>query len=181
MPDTTVSFSGELLWLAKLPCNLDWPGQAEKIGNTQIGWQLWRLTVSENMPISWESIQNWFKYRSIDVIPFRQRLEIVSIPSIIMENGQYTIEPGKSIWIACHPPSLQTQGIFREIALSAEQINSNADLSTHLSKSVSASRSADHINYFRWSAGQAGDYRIRVQGDASAKPLHIRVASLPDI
>lgn len=181
VPNTTVSFSGGLLWLAKPACNLDWPGQAEKIGNTQIGWQLWRLTVSENVPTSWESIQNWFKYRSIDVVPFRQRLEIVSLPSVVTEDGQYTIEPGKSIWIACHPPTRQTQGIFREIALSAEQIALTTSSSNPPSKYISASSPADRINYFRWSADQPADYRIRIQGDASAEPLHIKVASLPNI
>lgn len=181
VPDTTVSFSGELLWLAKSTCNLDWPGQAEKIGDTHIGWQLWRLTLNENMPTSWESIQNWFKYRSIDVVPFRQRLEIVSLPSVIAEDGQYTIESGKSIWIACHPPTIQTQGIFREIALSAEQKALTEGNSNSPPKYISASSPADRINYFRWSADQPADYRIRVQGDASAEPLHIKVASLPDI
>ena len=181
VPDTTVSFSGELLWLMKLAHNLDWPGQAEKIGNTQIGWQLWRLTVGENVPTSWESIQNWFKYRSIDVVPFRQRLEIVSLPSIVTEGGQYTIEPGKSIWIACHPPTRQTQGIFRQIALSAEQIALTTSSSNPPPKYISASSPADRINYFRWSADQPADYRIRIQGDASAEPLHIKVASHPNI
>jgi len=177
--DSTVSFSGELLWLAKPDCKLDWPGQAARVGNPYVGWQLWRLTVNEAAPVSWESIQNWFKYRSIDVAPRRQRLEIVSLPSAVTEDGQYIIEPGKSIWIVCYPPSRHTHGIFREIALSAEQIPSPAHNSNPLSKSISASYPADRVNYFSWSAGQPGEYRIRVQGDASGEPLLVQVDTIP--
>jgi len=146
--DSTVSFSGELLWLAKPDCKQAWPGQAARVGNPYLDWQLWRLTVNEAAPVSWESIQNWFKYRSIDVAPRRQRLEIVSLPSAVTEEGQYIIEPGKSIWIVCYPPSRHTHGIFREIALSAEQIPSTAHNSNPPSKSISASYPADRVNYF---------------------------------
>lgn len=177
--DSTVSFSGELLWLAKLDCKLDWPSQAAKVGNPYVGWQLWRLTVNETAPVSWESIQNWFKYRSIDVVPQRQRLEIISLPSAVTEDGQYIIEPGKSIWIVCYPPSRHTHGIFREIALSTEQIPSSVHNSNPPSKSISALSPADRVNYFSWSAGQPGDYRIRVQGDASGEPLLVQVDTLP--
>src|SRR5207302_8981156 len=65
---STVSFSGEVLWLAKPDCKLDWPGQAISIGNLSRGWQLWRLTVDETALISWEAIKSWFKYRAIDVV-----------------------------------------------------------------------------------------------------------------
>ena len=177
--DSTVSFSGELLWLAKPDCKLDWPGQAAKVGNPYVGWQLWRLTVNEAAPVSWESIQNWFTYRSIDVVPQRQRLEIVSLPSAVTEDGQYSIEPGKSIWIVCYPPSRHTHGIFREIALSTEQIPSTAHNSNPPSKSISASYPADRVHYFSWSASQPGNYRIRVQGDASGEPLLVQVNTLP--
>lgn len=179
VPGTTVSFSGELLWLAKPECKPDWPGQATKVGKEQVSWQLWRLTSSENAPTSWESIEDWFKYRSIDVVPLRQRLEIVSPPSIVSEDGQYTIEPGKSLWFACYPPNKQTQGLFREIALSAEQMPSTMSIINSPYKSISSLCSADRINYFRWLADQPGDYRIRIQGDASAEPICIKVASLP--
>ena len=179
IPDTTVSFSGELLWLAKPECKMDWPGQATKVGNTEVGWQLWRLTVSEITPTPWEAIQNWFKYRSIEVIPLHQRLEIISPPSTVTKDGQFTIEPGKSIWIVCHPPNKQTQGFFREIALSAEQIAFSTGNSDRPQKYISAWYPADRINYFRWSANQLGDYRIRIQGDASAEPLRVKVVSLP--
>lgn len=177
--DSTVTFSGDLLWLAKSDCKLDWPGLAARVGNPYLGWQLWRLTVNEAAPISWESIQNWFKYRSIDVIPHRQRLEIVSLPTAVTENGQYIIEPGKSIWVVCHPPSRHTNGIFREIALSAEQITSTTHDSNSPSKSTSASFPADRVHYFSWSAVQPGEYRIRVQGDASGEPLLVQVETLP--
>ncbi len=176
---STVSFSGELLWLAKPDFKLDWPGQAARVGNPYVGWQLWRLTVNESAPVSWESIQNWFKYRSIDVAPRPQRLEIVSLPSAVTEDGQYIIEPGKSIWIVCYPPSRHTHGIFREIALSAEQLPSPAHNSNPPSKSISASYPADRVNYFWWSAGQPGEYRIRVQGDASGEPLLVQVDTIP--
>ncbi len=156
---STVSFSGEVLWLVKPDCKLDWPGQAISIGNL--------------------SIKNWFKYRAIDVVPQRQRLEIVSPPSAITDDGQYIFEPAKAVWIACYPPRRLAEGIAREISLSAEQTGSNADLSTHLSKSVSTSRSADCVNYFRWFTDQAGDYRIRIQGDASAEPLFVKVGKQP--
>src|SRR5260221_7619845 len=168
-----------MLWLARPDCELDWPGQPTKVGQTHVGWQLWRLTVDENAPVSWESIQDWFKYRSIDVVPQRQRLEIVSLPSAATEDGQYIIEPGKPIWIVCYPPSRHTNGIFREIALSAEQIPSTAHNSNPPSKSISASYPANRVNYFSWSAGQPGDYRIRVQGDASGEPLLVQVDTLP--
>jgi len=179
LPGSNITFSGDMLWLARPDCELDWPGQPTKVGQTHVGWQLWRLTVDENAPVSWESIQDWFKYRSIDVVPWRQRLEIVSLPSAVTEDGQYIIEPGKSIWIVCYPPSRHTNGIFREIALSAEQIPSTAYNSNPPSKSISASYPADRVNYFSWSAGQPGDYRIRVQGDASGEPLLVQVDTLP--
>jgi hypothetical protein len=179
VPGSTVSFSGELLWLAKPDCNLDWPGQATRIGNSYVGWLLWRLTVNETAPVSWEFIQNWFTYRSINVSPQRQRLEIVSLPSAVTEDGQYIIEPGKSIWIVCYPSSRHTHGIFREIALSAEQIPSTAHNTHPPSKSFSALYPADRVNYFRWLTGQPGDYRIRVQGDASGEPLLVQVDTLP--
>gem|GEM_PF-3855450 len=179
LPGSNITFSGDMLWLARPDCELDWPGQPTKVGQTHVGWQLWRLTVDENAPVSWESIQDWFKYRSIDVVPRRQRLEIVSLPSAVTEDGQYIIEPGKSIWIVCYPPSTHTNGIFREIALSAEQIPSSAHNSNPPSKSISASYPADRVNYFSWSASQPGDYRIRVQADASGEPLLVQVNTLP--
>jgi len=177
--DSTVSFSGELLWLARPDCKLDWPGQAARVGNPYVGWQLWRLTVNEAAPVPWESIQNWFKYRSIDVVLRRQRLEIVSLPSTVTEDGQYIIEPGKSVWIVCYPPSRHTAGIVREIALSAEQIPTTALNSNPPSKSISALYPADRVNYFSWSAGQPGEYCIRVQGDASREPLLVQVDKIP--
>lgn len=176
---STVSFSGEVLWLAKADCKLDWPGQAISIGNLTTGWQLWRLTVDETASIEWEAVKNWFKYRAIDVVPQRQRLEIVSIPSALTDDGQYIIEPGKAVWIACYPPHSPAEGIAREISLSAEYIGTDSDLSSHPSKSISAFRSADRVNYFRWSAGQTGAYRIRLQGDASAEPLFVQVGTRP--
>jgi len=179
LPGSNITFSGDMLWLARPDCELDWPGQPTQVGQTHAGWQLWRLTVDENAPVSWESIQDWFKYRSIDVVPRRQRLEIVSLPSAVTEDGQYIIEPAKSIWIVCYPPSRHTNGIFREIALSAEQIPSTAHNSNPPSKSISASYPADRVNYFSWSAGQPGEYRIRVQGDASGEPLLVQVDTLP--
>jgi len=124
---STVFFSGEVLWLVKPDCKLDWPGQAISIGNLSMGWQLWRLTVDETAQISWEAIKNWFKYREIDVVPQRQRLEIVSPPSAITDDGQYIVEPGKAVWIACYPPRRLAEGISKEVSLSAEQTGSSAD------------------------------------------------------
>jgi len=176
---STVSFSGEALWLAKAGCKLDWPGQAISVGNLSTGWRLWRLTVDETASIEWEAIKNWFKYRAIYVVPQRQRIEIVSIPSALTDDGQYIIELGKAVWIACYPPRSPAEGIARVISLSAEQTGSNSDLNIHLSKSVSPSRSADRVNYFRWSPDQVGTYRIRVQGDASAEPLLVQAGIQP--
>jgi hypothetical protein len=187
VPNSVVSFTGELLWLAKVGCNPkpDWPGQAVCIGkprkpfNGPLGWQLWLLSVNEDTPVSWDAIKCWFKDRSIDVAPLHQRLEIISPPSSITKDGQYLIGPGQSIWIACYPPQRHLDGIFRDISLSAELIDSTDLLHTTSSKSLSASCPANRVNYFRWSANQTGDYRIRIHGDASAEPLHIRVSSLP--
>jgi len=179
LPGSYVTFSGDLLWLARPDCEVDWPGQPTKVGQTHVGWQLWRFTVDENAPVSWESIENWFAYRSIDVVPRSQRLEIVSLPSAVTEDGHYIIESDKSIWFACYPPRRQIQGVFGEIALSTEQISSTEYNSNSPSKSISIALPADRVNYFRWSAVQPGDYRICVQGDASGEPMLVQVDTLP--
>lgn len=179
LPGTSIAFSGELLWLARTECNPDWPGLVTKVGSAKYGWQLWHLAVSEVVPTSWGSIENWFKYRSIDVVPLRQRFEIVSPPSLVTEDGYYAIEPGKSLWYACYPPNKQTQGLLREIALSAEKVAYTTSNANPLSKCNSASHPADRTNYFRWVADQPGDYRIRIQGDASVEPLQVKVAPIP--
>ena len=176
---STVSFSGELLWLAKHDCKIDWPGQAEKVGSIYLDWQLWHLTIKDTVPISWESIQTWFKYRTIDVVPQRQRLEIASLPSAITEDGQFIIKPGRSTWIVCYPPRSHIQGIFKEFTLLAEQTPFNLHHSNPSSASTSARYPADRINYFSWSAYQPGNYRIRVKGDASAEPLLLKVDTPP--
>ena len=179
LPGSNVTFSGELLWLARPDCEVDWPGQPTKVGQTHVGWQLWRFTVDESAPVSWESIENWFAYRSIDVVPRSQRLEIVSLPSAVTGDGKYIIEPDKSIWFACYPPRRQIQGVFGEIALSTEQIFSTEYNANSPSKSISIALPADRVNYFRWSAVQPGDYRICVQGDASGEPMLVQVDTLP--
>lgn len=181
LPDSTATFSGELLWLAKIECKPDWPGQTTKVGSAKFGWQLWRFTVNERAPTSWETIQNWFKYRSIEVIPVRQRLEIASPPYTVAEDGQYIFEPGKPIWITCYPPDIQMQGLLRDIALAAEQLVYTLSDPNPASKSVSISSPADRVNYFRWSAEHSGDYRIRILRDASAEPLRVKVAPLPPV
>lgn len=179
LPGSSVTFSGILLWLAKQGCELDWPGQSMQVSNITAGWQLWRLTVDEAAPITWDAIKNWFKERDIDVVPLHQHLEIVSPPLAITDDGKYVVEPGRAQWIACYPLRGLAAGVVREISLSAGQISSNDNLNVHLSNSISASRSANRISYFRWCAEQAGDYRIRVQGDASAEPLLVRVGTQP--
>lgn len=178
LPGSAVSFAGELLWLAKSDCEPEWPGKTERIGAIYSGWQLWRMSVDENAPALWESLQRWFNYRAIYLTAQRQHLEIISPPTAIRDDGRYIIQPGKSVWMACNPPSKQVEGISRQITLSAMRINDTARDTGLSSESITSPFPADRVSYFRWTTTNPGDYRIRIQGDASAEPLLIRVATL---
>jgi hypothetical protein len=180
IPGSTNSFSEELLWLAKTKYEPEWPGLAEKIGSFYPDWQLWRLSVNKNKSVSWKAIESWFKFRSMNVVPLRQRLEIVNPPSSILENGHFTIEPEKSLWIMSYPSSRRLREFSREFVLSVERVNSINVMNTLSTKTESVPCNANQVNYFRWSADQPGDYRIRIQGDASAEPLRVQVAPLPE-
>ena len=178
-PGSTVTFSGELLWLAKTDCEPEWPGHAKKVGAAYLSWQLWRLTVDENAPTSWELVQMWFNYRAITLAAQRQRLEIISPPAAVTEDGHYVIQPDKQVWIACNPPGQLIPGLDKQNVLSAELIDGTPHDRGITSKSISLPFPADRVYYFRWSATHPGDYRIRIQGNTAVESLLIHVASLP--
>ncbi len=178
-PGSTVTFSGELLWLAKPDCEPEWPGHAKKVGAAYVSWQLWRLTVDENAPTSWELVQKWFSYRAITLAAQRQRLEIISPPAAVTEDGHYVIQPDKQVWIACNPPSQLIPGLAKQNVLSAELIDGTPHDRGTPSRSMSLPFPADRVYYFRWSATHPGDYRIRIQGNTAVESLLIHVASLP--
>ncbi len=178
-PGSTVTFSGELLWLAKTDCEPEWPSHAKKVGAAYVSWQLWHLTVDENAPTSWELVQKWFSYRSITLATQRQRLEIISPPAAVTEDGQFVLQPDKQVWIACNPPGQLIPGLAKQNVLSAELLDGAPYDRGTPSKSISLPFPADRVYYFRWSASHPGDYRIHIQGNTAVESLLIHVASLP--
>lgn len=179
LPGNTITFSGEVLWLAKRDCEPKWPGHARKVGAAYVSWQLWRLTVDENAPTSWELVQKWFSYRAITLAAQRQRLEIISPPTAVTEDGQFVIQPDKQVWIACNPPGRLIPGLDKQSVLSAELIDGTLHARDTTSRSISRPFPADQVYYLRWSASHPGDYRIRIQGNTAVESLLIQVASSP--
>lgn len=175
LPGRTVSFSGTVLWLAKSEHNPEWPGNAERLGLSSSGWQLWRLSVNEQWPPSWEELQRWFRYRSITITAQRQSLEVLSPPLAITADAQYVVQLEKQVLLGCYPPSRSIEGLDRQAFLSAELLERTGSSVVTLSSEATLPFSAHQMSYFRWTPLHPGEYRLRIQGDASADPLFIRV------
>ncbi len=181
LPGRVISFSAALLWLAKSEYDPEWPGNTERVGSPSAGWQLWRLSVNEQMPASWEELQRWFRYRLINIAAQRQNLEVLSPPMAITADAHYVVLLGKQVLLACYPPSRFVEGLDKRAVLSAELLERSGSSVTALSRDSTLPFPADQVSYFRWTPFRPGEYRIRIQGDASADPLLIRVATLPPI
>lgn len=179
LSERTVSFSGAFLWLVKAEYDPEWVGKAERIGSIYADWQLWRLSMDEQAPASWEAIKNWFKYRSLYLVEQRQHLEIISPPTAITDDGHYIIQPEKQVLLACYPPSRFIEGLEKQISLTAELLDRPTSSPAAPSGDATSSFPANQVRYFRWSALYPGKYRIRIQGDASAEPLLIQAATPP--
>ena len=181
LPGRVISFSGTVLWLAKSEYDPEWPGNAERVGLPSAGWQLWRLNVNEQMPPSWEELERWFRYRLMSIAAQRQSLEVLSPPLAITTDAHYVVPSGKQVLLGCYPPSRSLGGAGKQAVLSAELLEPSGSSAVTLSRDSTLPFSVDQVSYFRWTPLHPGEYRIRIQGDASADPLLILAANRPPV
>ncbi len=179
LPKSAISFTGSFLWLARSYHESERPPNTSPIGHPYESWQLWHVVVDNKNPVQWEELKRWFSYRSIDVVPHYQRLEIVSPPEAVTGNGWYITTPSKPLLLRCDPSGKYIEGISKRVYVSAVAVNSPAPPSqiAPLQHTHSASIPSDEVSYFSWAASQQGEFRIRIAGDSTSEPVLIRVAS----
>lgn len=180
LPGRTIAFSSTLLWLARSEHDPEWPGNIERLGSSP-GWQLWLLSLNEQMSRSWEALERWFTYRLISIAPQRQSLEVLSPLLAITANAQYVVPVGKQVLLGCYPPARTVEGLDKRAFLTAELMERSGSSIEMLSRDPTLPFPADQVSYFRWTPLQLGEYRFRIQGDASTDPLLICVVNQPPV
>lgn len=175
-PNSTISFYGTFLWIAKTGHEPEWPGHTLTVGQPYMGWQLWRLELNDSASVTWERVERWFRYRSIDVLHQRQRLQVISPPGAVTDDDWYISIPGQPLLIQCTPPRRQMKGIARYAYLSAGTFSNDASRRARAYRSDSDPVPAEQVSYFRWLAPRPGQYSIRLEGDAAAEELLIRAS-----
>lgn len=174
LPESTISLSEAFFWLTKVEAKPDWPGRASRFGQPDMGWQLWKLELSDSTSVSWEKIEKWFRHRQLKVAQQHYHLGVIGRFDAITDGGWYILRPDHSLRIRCDPLRRRI-GIDKHVYLSTEPANNTALRAARSYQTRSDPLPADHISYFRWKAPGRGDYRIQVKGDACSEPLYIRV------
>lgn len=175
LSNSTISFSGTALWLAKVGQQPEWPGKTTQIGLPIDDWQLWHLDVDEDTSIAWKTIKRWFSYRDIAVVPLYQKVHIINPMGALASDGNNISVIGAPVFIEAIPSSRQIDGVIRNIKLASIPFSGTSPRKITESQISSVPISTEQTSYFRWHAPKPGQYRIRLKGDASTKPLDIYV------
>ncbi len=175
LPGSTASVSDSVLWLAKEGNDPEWPGIGTKIGEPINDWQLWRLSVSEDNPIEWTSIKNWFGYRDITAIPPYHGIHLVNPMGSVTPDGGYSCASEHRVFVQVVPSSREMEGIDRQAYLASKLVDSGIATRLVTSQIAPIPVPTNEISYFRWYAPQSGRYRIRLKGDAFTRPIDIQI------
>ncbi len=177
LPNSTLSFTGTILWLAKIECQHEWPGNAQRVGSPHMEWQLWQLDISDSSTITWDEIEKWFSYRAIDIVHQHQQIQLITPSKFVTDDGWFTCLPSTPLLIQCSPPRRVIGGITQQSSLSAVAFQSNAFQLDWSSQTNSVPLLVDRTSFLSWQPTLPGQYHIRLNGDTTAEPLLIRINS----
>lgn len=116
-----VAFWGTLYWLARAEHDPAWPGTAQRVGASQNGWQLWRLSTDDDEPITGEDVAGWLNARHLTLARHTQRLELVTPPAAITSDGWIEVDPSLPLIVACPPPERRVSGVRPRLCLAITQ------------------------------------------------------------
>lgn len=170
-------FWGTLYWLARVGFLPGWPGKAEKWGDAQNGWRLWRLITSAECPVTWRAIDNWLGQRYLSLSRHTQHLHLVTPPLAITEDGWSLASRDQPLIIGCTPPGRVTPGIRSQLQLTVTRVDGGRNIAVDVAPGLQHDAVSDELWFARWMRPQPGDYRILAVGGATVEPLLVRVLS----
>lgn len=181
LPGSTFSFSGTILWLAKIGCKHEWPARAQRIGALTGEWLLWQLDIPEDSLVALKEIEQWFSERGINITNQHQQVQLLSPPEYVNDSEHATFKPGTPLLFQCLPPRRLIGGIIQQSYLTATTFQSNEIQLDRASQTQSLPITVDKTNFFSWQPPRPGQYRIRLSGDTLSESLIVRVnaATIP--
>jgi hypothetical protein len=177
LPDSTLLFTGTIVWLAKIGCKHEWPGNVQRIGALRGEWLLWQLDVLDDSSVTWQEIKQWFSERGINITPQHQQVELITPPEFVTDDGWYTYKPNPPLLIQCKPPRRRIGGVVQQSYLTTVAFNRDASQLDYTSQTNSESILGNQTSFFSWQPPHLGQYRIRLNGDTTTEPLLISVNS----
>jgi len=182
LPGMSIAASSvnELYWLAQSDQEPEpeWPGEAQRVGPPNLGWQLWHLQWYQEHR---EEVAEWLWYRQIDLRPPGWRLYLLNPLSRVLEHS-FICPAGQQILMRCDPPVQSAENGSANVFLSLKPHLRGAIPRCPLPESpVRSQRLISHSpNYLRFPAPPANqEYRISLDGETSGSSLWIQATPLP--
>jgi hypothetical protein len=180
LPGMSISASNfqDFYWLAESneKPEPDWPGEAQRVGPPNRGWQLWHLQKTPDTDI--EDLIEWFWYRQIHLNYPTWRLHLLNPFSRLAGRG-YNCVPGQQLLVRCDPPIRPAGKQTTNVHLSLTQYPKGAQRPLAGSPVRSQPLVPHSENYLRVPAPPADrEYRLFLDGEASGSSLWVRTTPL---
>jgi hypothetical protein len=171
----TLTRCQELYWLAQSDYKPEWPEKEQRIRETKLGWQLWRLQTNAEKT-SWEAIFQWLSYRQLRLTYPSWRIHVLNPLSVLTDLWSIHM-PDQPLLVRCDPPTENRQ---THASLSLIPYLDSPESNLPFSLEQSHALSENQVNYLCFPSPTPGyKYRIQVTGEASGQPILAQIVPPP--